>query len=640
MMSRPGERTKRETATANLVLDEADRPASESAVRADPAALETTAHIVTFKRRQGENAMATPSRSEGLPDRYDVRESGSGRYLRCLEAPGVGVAVDLSYGFSETEARKLGERTVLLDGAGQFGPLIDSTRQLYNLDHHASCLRAFTLATCEQAMVLVAKGLELDQGDWTVCANEPDLDTVFAIWVLLNYRRIREMESHARDAFATLVRLEGAIDANGFEVAEFCGLPHDTLVQAREQLDRLHGRELAAKRLGSWEGVDLLDFVRGQLIEIDRLVYRPEDLGDLARVEEDLGHVGIGKGRVAVICSDGGGIYDVEKRLKKVWGDRLGIIVLAKSDRHYTLRRVAALADIDLERAYHRLNQLDRAVDGHPSEKRWGGSDEIGGSPRPSGSHLDPNEIIECLRLAYCASPIAQRLRRMTNALGVAAAAAGSFAASRWLAGEVLPPSLLEGPACLTLVGVLAAMIAAVIGAGWIARGRTWQLGWRWPAGEEWLLALPVILAGSALGGVWIPSSFDWTPRGLASALGAMTSLSVAAGLWFFGIAHGYLMRSEPIQVYKGRWFLSMPAVLAAAGYAVVTVAGTYVWGLPDTTLLGDMGAIATWGVAIVGALLVGVGAALARERSMSTLPVVLALVLGGILRVVLLRLG
>src|SRR5262245_37223019 len=50
--------------------------------------------------------------------RYEVRESDGARSLRCKELPGVLVRVDSKYAFSEADARKLGERVILLDGAG------------------------------------------------------------------------------------------------------------------------------------------------------------------------------------------------------------------------------------------------------------------------------------------------------------------------------------------------------------------------------------------------------------------------------------------------------------------------------------------------------------------------------------------
>ncbi|MEM8964279.1 MAG: sulfite exporter TauE/SafE family protein, partial [Acidobacteriota bacterium] len=446
--------------------------------------------------------MAKTPPGDDLPQRYEIRESESGRYLRCKEAPGVGVAIDRSFNFSEAEARKLGARVILLDGVGQFGPMVDTGKQLYNLDHHANCLRTFTLATCEQALLMVVKGLELDKGDWKIVANEPDLDTVFAIWVLLNYRRLRTMTGASRDKIAALIRLEGAIDANGFEVASWCGLPTEWLERGRQEIDDLFAIERESKSSGGWDRVDLAEHTRRMLSEIDRLVYRSEDFEDFDSVEEELGHVDIGNDKVAVLCRDDKGIYDVEQRLKKVWNDRLGVIALAKDDRNYTLRRVAALSDIDLELAYDRLNQLDPAVDGRPAEKRWGGSDEIGGSPRPGGSGLAPKEIARVLGRVFRPVDRWRQVERVGLAALLAILIGGAAASVHWLWGFVTVDVTTVADHTLRLAAIGGVMLLAALAfMAVFAEGRWFRFGWRWPAGEDWWWLVPAVLVGGALGG-------------------------------------------------------------------------------------------------------------------------------------------
>ncbi|MGH0029767.1 MAG: hypothetical protein ACQGVC_08245, partial [Myxococcota bacterium] len=90
-----------------------------------------------------------------IPERYALREKDGQRFLECDEAPRLRAVVDPEMAVSRSEAAALGERVILLDGAGSFGPLIDNEQQLYNLDHHAGCERLFTLSTCEQALLLV-----------------------------------------------------------------------------------------------------------------------------------------------------------------------------------------------------------------------------------------------------------------------------------------------------------------------------------------------------------------------------------------------------------------------------------------------------------------------------------------------------
>lgn len=563
-----------------------------------------------------------------IPNRYEVREAETGRYLRCKEAPAVGVSLDRAYSLSEADARKLGERVILVDGAGQFGPLLDNAKRLYNLDHHEACLRAFTLATCEQALILVLKGLELDKGDWKVLANEPDLDTVFALWILLNHRRIKELRPEARDVLVPLVRLEGAIDANGFEVAELCsGLPKALFDRTKATLDQLHARELDLKKSGAWNEGDLADYVCEMLYAIDKIIYRPSDFGDFTSVEEEYGHVEIGHDRVAVVCRDGSGIYDVEKRLKKNWGERLGIIALEKGEGHYTLRRTASLTAIDLGVAYDKLNVIDPRVDGRPPEKKWGGSDEIGGSPRPGGTGLSPIEVAKILRLAFRPpAPIKQAKNVLTlllSTLGLVSAGLLGLLGWRLYRGlrEWEPRAAFDGPLELGLAALILAVGAMVL-TRTFAGHRTWLFGWRRPAGRDWLLLVPLVLAAGAGGAAWVPAGFSLAPTSLLPAAAATVLAALALELCFRGFAHGLLILDAPIQTVRGRWFLSRSALLSALLYTLLTVPVAWFWLAGAPWLLTTPERL---GALVVGALVAGLALGMIRERSLSIVPGIVA---------------
>lgn len=314
-----------------------------------------------------------------IPERYSTREKDGVRSLECDEAPRMRVVVDPNMAASRSDVSSLGERVVLLDGAGSFGPQIDNDRKQYNLDHHSGCERLFTLATCEQALLLVHSGLRLSEGDWTIYANDPDLDTVLALWCLLNHRRLRELRPEALDVLLPVLRLEGAIDSNGPELAKLCGLPSRVLADTQRRIDELLVRERELKQAGAWEKKDVYAYTIEMLRSIDAMVYQFEDFGDYTRIEEIYGHVEIAPRQVAVVCRDRSGIYTVEQHLKTHWGDQLSLIALENQPGHYTLRRVSSLDGPDLEPAYALLNRIDPAVDGRPPGKRWGGSQEIGG---------------------------------------------------------------------------------------------------------------------------------------------------------------------------------------------------------------------------------------------------------------------
>jgi hypothetical protein len=573
-----------------------------------------------------------------IPERYSVRKSDDGRFLHCEEAPRVRVVIDRKLSVSESEARGLGKRVIFLDGAGDFPPTLDNKARIYNLDHHQGCIRPFTLASCEQALVLVLSGLELDEGDWTVYANEPDLDTVLAIWVLLNFRRIPKLRPYSRDILLPLLRLEGAIDANGSELSEFCGLPQIALLRARERLDTLFAFEKEARAQEQWPNVDWREYTAVMLGKVDHLVYTRSDFQEYASIGEILGHIEIGRRKVAVACRDQAGIYEAERSLKTRWGEQLGIIALEKSEgsghHHYTLRRTSAVLDFDLSKVYDRLNLLDPAVDGRPASKRWGGSDDIGGSPRPEGSLLAPSELLRTLKLTYQKSSRRERAWPFVGAaimsalLMIVGGAAALFAA-------VVPEMrfgvleyLTNGGAGLIGFSLVSIVLAASLTAK-LSQGRSWLFGWRTPAGWDWLTLAPIVLASALPATVFIPRNVPTDSTAYACAAGVVALATLASEAWFRGAIHGWFIFRSPVQRVSGPWFLSRANIVSTLLYTLTCVAISLAWHsnqlAPGDDPLSDVAITA-------GAALLG-GAALGaiRERSLSLLPGFVLQFVGGL---------
>lgn len=551
------------------------------------------------------------------PDRYAVREDERGRYLACLEAPEVKVRVERDLSVTAAAARKAPEGTIYLDGAAQGEPFLDLERRVLNLDHHEGCVRPFTLATCEQALVLVLKGLDLRERPWTLLANEPDLDTLLALWVLLNALHLREERSPVRRRAIPLVRLEGAIDVHGLELQELSGLSSEGLRQSRETLDALHTAELELKRSGRWGRMDPLDYTVAQLRALDRLLYPRGHFAGFTGVEE-LARVELTRDRVAVVCRSAAGIYELERELKRLYGNRLGVVVLQKDPRTYTLRRVDPFLAGSLESAYEKLNSLDPAVGDGGASNRWGGSEEIGGSPRATGTDLAPDEIAGALRLTYRRPGALRRLGRVVLATlaGGAPVAAGVGAARLARPGVPGHPAL----AVATFAGLLVALVLLALAAR--RQPRFYGLGL--PRGLDWLLLILPALLGAAFGGVWIgfPGASGGAPPGRAMVWGVALALPLLAEVSSRGVAFGFLVPAFRIQHPGGRWFLSWPVALStllyAAGLQVLLLpplaaagSSSILFGLSDP-LLGTL--------ALPGALLFGLAAGMARERSGSLL--------------------
>jgi hypothetical protein len=556
-----------------------------------------------------------------IPERYSIREKEGVRTLECDEAPRLRVVLDPGMAASRSEAGSLGERVILLDGAGTFGPALDNEKKVYNLDHHWGCERLFTLSTCEQALLLVHSGLRLAEGDWSIYANDPDLDTVLALWCLLNHRRLRELSPEARDLLLPLIRLEGAIDANGPELAKLCGLPSPVLAEAQRRIDELLMRERELKQTGAWRKKDVYAYTAEILRTIDAMVYHDEDFGDYTRIEEIYGHVEIAPRSVAVVCRDRSGIYTVEQHLKTHWGDQLAIIALENQPGHYTLRRLSSLGGPDLEPAYTLLNRIDPAVDGRPPGKRWGGSSDIGGSPRPRGTQLASVEVIEILERAYRRSGWGARAGGSAMAFVVGLAFLGF-----WPLADLLPDlgaTTAAGPtaaAALRLAATaLLALVVGTVASRGASRWRPWVYGWRRPAPGRWWAMAPVVMACGVATRGWLPAPLGLGAVDVAAALVAGMLAVAAAEIWFRGLVHGLLSLDFPIQHPGGPRFLSRSTVVSALAYAAVATALTAQLGV-ETLGLGVLGLgapLALGGVAVAG-VVAGLVLGTVRERSLS----------------------
>ena len=565
-----------------------------------------------WKQATDKNSERSPAAA--LPDRYSIRKKGEERELVCSESPTVVVRVERGMTISAGNARKAPPGTVYLDGAAEGAPFLDTEKAVFNLNHHEDCVRPFTLATCEQAMVVIRKGLDLQSRDWTIYANDPDLDTVLAIWVLVNHLRLNEVDQEIRRKVMPLVRLEGAIDAHGLEMQDLCAFPPELQESTFADLEHLRSKEVALKKEGRWNEIDFLEYTADVLRSIDALIYSSHHFEGVLEVEE-LARAEIGEKQLAIVCRGETGIYEVEPHLRRLHGKRLGVIILQKDPHTYTLRQVDTFLPATLESAYERLNLIDPAAGNRRSGNRWGGSGEIGGSPRATGTSLTPQQIAEAFARAYHRPTTAERLGTLavvllrTTVVMLAAMLATYFLGWRGdPAGSI--KEYFQSQAGI-YVGVLGG-ISVVLILAFLRRGRKLH-GLCLPVGFDWLALFPGALLGGVAGGAWIftgPVSgsqiflkHHWSEFAIAIAF------PIAAEVLFRGLAHGMLAQRFPTQHCGGRWFLSWPVLISSTLYAL--------WSLPPFVPFFSAGV----GVTFAAALLFGISSGMARERSESLLP-------------------
>ena len=469
-------------------------------------------------------------------------------YSRAWKRPRSWCVPSVDSRYPQREARKYRAGTIFLDGAAQGDPFIDVQKELYNLDHHEGCIRS--LATCEQAMVLIRKGLDLSKRDWVVLANDADLDTVLALWVLLNHNRLSD-RSKIRAKIMPLLRLAGVVDAHGRDAQDLAALPPDLLHSTNAMLKQLQQQESVLKDYGRWSETDLAEYIADRLHAVDELIYVPEDFDGFHEVEE-LARAQIANGSIAVACRSNADIEQVQRQLQRIYGQRLGILIFQDGSSAYSVRQVDRNLPATLERAYERLNLLDPAVTGG-SENRWSGSTDIGASPRKTGTSLTPAQIIEAVREAFWEPSLVDVISAIPRALFLAAGALLPALALIFVGNLLRDRGYIAGESVLLSVVVLTVTAGILF---WSKARRVPGLnGWRVPAGFGWLSVLPAALIGAAVGGIWAPGSLAYRmgSDNLSQVTGAAALLlPLAVELLFRGVILGDLAARLPIQKSGG----------------------------------------------------------------------------------------
>jgi hypothetical protein len=559
--------------------------------------------------------------SSHLPERYTIKAVGDDRILICLEAPNLNVHIESGLAVNASMARKSPSGTIFLDGVAQCEPFMDHERQVYNLDHHEGCVRAFTLATCEQTLVMYMKGLDLRGREWHIFANDPDLDTILSIWILLNNTRIGRQETTQRRILFALVRYEGLIDALGLELKELSALPPDLMHKIQRVVDHLRSDEIAIKKEGRWEHSDFLAYTVSILHKIDQIFYKPADFADYRGIEE-LARIDLSDQRIAVVVEADMGIYEIEPHLNKLYGNRLGVVFLKKGLSSYTVRQTDLFMPMTLDPIYERLNFVDPAVKCRTQGNKWGGAADIGGSPRESGTSLSPAEIAQTCRDAVHRIGLGQQL----NCFGVTALLVGFivlcahvihlyWAPADWLKLPELAPFWMLPQTGFILMLTVAATLTLLI----IARCRPWQYGWIFPTGKRWWWLLAIALPAALTGGVWLPKEMEQSPAWPAILLLYLLAAPLAAELLFRSLAHGLLLtQGTRIQRNDTPWFVSWPIIGSALMYA------GFMWSLWVRTGTAGVPAL-SWqmGLNLVSATVFGITLGMVRERSQSLFPAI-----------------
>ncbi len=272
--------------------------------------------------------------------------------------------------------------SVALDGyvAGQ--PFLEVRPQgpYRNFNHHEAVDRSCTSATCEQVRRAIILGLfDLFLADGRpsaqVWVNDCDQDVCLATWLMFNPHRAAE------PWVRTLVYIEDLLDmsAGGFPLPD----ERDLLGEVRWVFEPYTGRRPI---IGSLSEVDMLGVIDEVHERIERF---------LAGTGETLPLLGsyrvLGGGDDWVLAE----VNHQHARQKMVEAGTKAAVELfgVSGDRYrYSIwRRSEYIISFPVLAILHALNEAE-GLAGDPLAG-WGGSENVGGSPRANGSRLAPAEV-------------------------------------------------------------------------------------------------------------------------------------------------------------------------------------------------------------------------------------------------------
>jgi hypothetical protein len=320
------------------------------------------------------------------------------------DTPNVHIIVKRDITVTPNQLKKYKNRTIFIDGAYKGAPFVNNEKFQYNLDHHEGVIRYFTLSSCEQAMIMVMKGLTLEEGQWDIYLNEPDFDAVLAVWILCNYNELLKDEDNILQKAIRLTRVEGIIDVHGFTMGSFTGYAPTTYESQKIIIEKLLEQEKNLKSSGKWNNIDFLKYTMLMLGKIDIVVYgQNKDRNKDFNITEH-SKMKMLNSKYLIICESDAGIYAVEEFLKSKYQGKVGIIILRSNydPTKYTLRLSNEFISPDLTPLYKALNKADKNVSPFDEANKWGGSEIIGGSPRVKGSGLSIDEIESISKKIFC----------------------------------------------------------------------------------------------------------------------------------------------------------------------------------------------------------------------------------------------
>lgn len=273
-------------------------------------------------------------------------------------------------------------KSIALDGyVVPDSPKWDEKTLHANFGHHgADVVREATMSTAMQVLFAIKGGLMTRLGgDATIYINDPDQDTAFATWLLLNYKMFEGTQSHP--AVNRLLALTDRWDITG---GAFPTNLDDSIVETHAWVFEPYSLLRTSGALASADShimQNCLDAVHARMMKVMLGQGERRKLNTEAKVL--LTHP-----QFCVVHEIGGN--EARYKLFSQGMNAFLSIVARRPDGKtvYSIGRRSRYINFPVPKFYEALNKAENLS----STSGWGGSDIIGGSSRINGSSLSWEE--------------------------------------------------------------------------------------------------------------------------------------------------------------------------------------------------------------------------------------------------------
>jgi len=294
-----------------------------------------------------------------------------------------------------------GPFSIAIDGYVIGGPRFDPVGPRANFNHHEFVDRLATRATCAQVLMALRQGLlrkfrDKDGPRIVVYTNDCDED-VCTTWFLLKNHQISE--NTMNPVLNRLVHMEDMLDATAGAYPFPADLP--TL----EALAWIFEPYRRARLNGDLQRRDPVTFT-GIVTDVEnRIKNHIMGQGEKLHLDARYERVG-GNAQWAMIREVGaqaktGAFADGIYAYVSVRGRAGGRF-------DYTIGRMSPFINFPVAKFWDALNEADDCQD---KPDRWGGGEQVGGSPRVGGSGLTPSQVEEIVNRVSSESQVAELAR-------------------------------------------------------------------------------------------------------------------------------------------------------------------------------------------------------------------------------------